>query len=216
VADLDRDAQENADHSPDSKADPVSSAPSASLSAKGVSRRRFAKASAGATGVLLTLHSQPGMACTYCGISPSVAMSAISRKIPVSQLSHKSTTTATCNGRLPDWWADKNNLSKWPSKCDPNAEFRNYFTCHGYSADFAKVKACTLLDGTASCDAGLNMGKYMLAAYLNIKSGRVNFLSIEALQAAWNEWSSKGYYAPMAGQKWYPGDIVGYLYGTMD
>jgi hypothetical protein len=66
------------------------------------------------------------------------------------------------------------------------------------------------------CDASSNMGKYMLAAYLNIKSGRVDFLSIEALQSAWNEWSAKGYYAPMAGQKWYASDIVAYLHGTMD
>lgn len=213
MADQDRDAQENAGISQDPETGSVLPAPTAPLSAKGVSRRRFAKASAGATGVLLTLHSQPGMACTYCGISPSVAMSAISRKIPVSQLSHKSTTTAKCNGRLPDWWCQQTN---WPRGCNKNAEFKNYFTCKGNSAAFANISANKILKGEADCDAGVNMGKFMLAAYLNVVSGRVNFLSIEALQSAWNEWSSKGYYAPMAGQKWYASDIVSYLYGTMD
>jgi hypothetical protein len=214
VADQDRDAQENAGNPQDLNAGPVSSAPSASLSAKGASRRRFAKASAGATGVLLTLHSQPGMACTYCGISPSVAMSAISQKIPISKLSHRPKTTSACNGRFPEWWSQQRN---WPRGCRKDVEFKNYFSCKGgRGSAFANFTATKIINGEADCDAGLNMGKYMLAAYLNIMSGRVDFLTVGALQAAWNEWSDKGYYEPMAGQKWYANDIVSYLYGTMD
>lgn len=60
------------------------------------------------------------------------------------------------------------------------------------------------------------MGQYILAAYLNVLSKRVNFLSVESLRALWTEWSTKGYYAPMPGQQWFANDIVGYLYGTMD
>jgi len=60
------------------------------------------------------------------------------------------------------------------------------------------------------------MAQYVLAAYLNVLSQRVNFLSIESLRTVWSEWVAKGYYAPMAGQKWYANDITSYLYGTMD
>lgn len=211
MADQHRDAHDNAGDTPDPQADPLSPAPGTSLSARGVSRRRFAKASAGATGVLLTLHSQPGMACTYCGISPSLAVSAVNQKIPVSKLSHRG-PAPVCNGRMPSWWADQD---RWPNGCDPDAPFKKYFSCSGRSALFADVSARKILKG-AACDAGLDMGKFMLAGYLNAVSGRVNFLEVQALQKVWNEWSLQGYYAPMAGQKWYPNDIVGYLYGTMD
>jgi hypothetical protein len=212
VADQHRDAQETAGDTPEPQAGAVSPASPAPLSARGIARRRFAKASAGATGVLLTLHSQPGMACTYCGISPSVAMSAVAQKKTVNQLSHRTQKTATCDGKFPKWWAEQ---TEWPRRCDPNAAFKNYFSCFGNSAAFAEVSARKVVAG-AACDNGLDMGKFMLAAYLNVLSKRVDFIGMETLQAVWNEWSAKGYYAPMAGQKWYPSDIVGYLYGTMD
>ena len=212
MADQDRDAQDKAGDVQDPQAGSVVPAPAASLSARGASRRRFAKASAGATGVLLTLHSQPGMACTYCGISPSLAMSAISQRKNIDQLSHRGQTVAACNGKFPKWWADQMN---WPRRCNPDDAFKNYFTCFGNSAVFAEVSARKVVAGTA-CDNGIDIGKFMLAAYLNVISGRINFLTVDTLQQVWNEWSLNGYYAPMAGQKWYSRDIVGYLYGTMD
>ena len=211
MADQDRDAQDKAGDAQNPQAGSVAPAPTASLSARGASRRRFAKASAGATGVLLTLHSQPGMACTYCGISPSLAVSAINQKVPISKLSHHG-PAPVCNGKMPWWWADQGN---WPRGCDPDAPFKKYFSCGGRSAPFAEVSARKILAG-APCDAGLDLGKFILASYLNAVSGRVNFLSVQSLQQVWGEWNVQGYYAPMAGQKWYPSDIVGYLYGTMD
>jgi hypothetical protein len=60
------------------------------------------------------------------------------------------------------------------------------------------------------------MGQYLMASWLNVQSHRVNFLSVASLQEVWSDWSTKGYYAPMAGQRWFASDIVGYLYGTMD
>jgi hypothetical protein len=179
------------------------------LSAKGKARRRWVKAGAGTTGVLMTLYSQPGMACTYCGISPSAAISAIGQNKAVGTLSHRG-PAAVCNGLPPNMWS---STTRWPSSCQPNDAFYKYFSCSRGSA-YAALTCKAVIDG-ASCDSS-SMAKYMMAAYLNVVSGRVNFITVEALQSCWNEWVSKGYYEPMAGQRWYANDIVGYLAGTMD
>jgi len=189
-------------------ADDMPLAASASLSAKGASRRRFTRASTGAAGVLLTLHSQPGMACTYCGISASAAVSAVGQKKAIGTLSHHG-PAAVCNGIRPSDWCN----TSWPRGCSKTDFFADHFSCK-YGSDYAKATCNSIING-ASCDSS-KMAQYMLAAYLNVLSGRVNFISIETLRAVWMEWSTKGYYAPMAGQQWYANDIVGYLYGTMD
>lgn len=181
------------------------------LSAKGRARRRFTRAGAGATGVLLTLHSQPGMACTYCGISPSAALSAYGQNKAVTQMSHRA-QNAVCMGLPPDRWCST-SASNWPSTCKPTDLFSSHFPCVRGSA-YASVTCRNILEG-ASCDS-TKMAQYMLAAYLNVLSKRVDFLNIENLRSVWSEWVTKGYYAPMAGQRWYANDIVGYLYGTMD
>lgn len=189
-------------------ADAVPPAASASLSARGASRRRFTRAGAGAAGVLLTLHSQPGMACTYCGISASAAVSAVGQKKAIGTLSHQG-PAAVCNGIPPVSWSK----TSWPVGCSPTDGFSKHFPCNNGS-DYAKTSCKDIMLG-ASCDSS-RMGQYMLAAYLNVLSRRVNFLSISTLQEVWGEWLTKGYYAPMAGQQWYANDIVGYLRGTMD
>jgi hypothetical protein len=183
--------------------------PAAGLSAKGAARRRFARAGAGTTGVLLTLYSQPGMACTYCGIAPSAAMSAIGQHRTVGTLSHKG-PAAVCAGLPPSAWAA---ASHWPGGCAPGDGFHQHFSCSRFS-QYHNETCKTILAG-ANCDVS-KVAQYLMAAYLNVVSGRVNFLSVEALQSCWTEWSTKGYYEPMAGQRWYANDIVSYLYGTMD
>jgi len=194
-----------------SESDPVVPHPdaaAATLSVKGKARRRFARAGAGATGVLLTLHSQPGMACTYCGISASAAVSAVGQKKTIGTLSHHG-PAAVCNGIRPIDWCSHT----WPTGCKPTDSFGKHFSCKIGSA-YADTSCKDIMAG-ASCDQS-RMAQHMLAAYLNVLSKRVNFLSIESLRAVWLEWVTKGYYAPMAGQKWYANDIVGFLYGTMD
>lgn len=201
-----------------SETDPVASTPAAedaspkvaaSLSAKGASRRRFTRVGAGAAGVMLTLHSQPGMACTYCGISASAAVSAIGQKKAIGTLSHHG-PAPVCNGIRPSDWCSK---TSWPSGCNKSDSFSKHFSCKTGS-DYAKASCNSIING-ADCDSS-RMAQYMLAAYLNVLSGRVNFLSIATLREVWADWVKYGYYAPMAGQQWYANDIVGYLYGTMD
>jgi hypothetical protein len=209
VATEDRHASETNPVPPPAGGD-LPAAPAPGLSSKGASRRRFAKVGAGATGVVLTLYSQPGMACTYCGISPSAAMSAVGQHKAIGTLSHKG-PAAVCNGQPPSYWCGQ--YTNWPSGCSKDDAFHRHFSCTSYSNWYSQT--CHGITTGATCDTS-RVAQYIMAAYLNVLSGKVNFISIEALKAAWTEWSTKGYYEPMAGQKWYASDIVGYLAGTMD
>jgi len=148
------------------------------------------------------------MACTYCGISASAAVSAVGQKKAIGTLSHHG-PAPVCNGIPPATWCK----TAWPSGCSPSDAFSKHFGCN-IGSEYAK-KTCGEIIVGAGCDPS-RMGQYMLAAYLNILSRRVNFLSIQTLQEVWGEWVANGYYAPMAGQQWYANDIVGYLRGTMD
>jgi hypothetical protein len=208
VATEDPHASESGKLSADAGIDQASLASSDSMSAKGKARRRFARAGAGATGVLLTLHSQPGMACTYCGISISGAVSAIGQHRTVGMLSHHG-PAPMCNGRLPRDWL---NLT-WPKGAAPTDPFRKYFSCSGQSP-YHGLSCKEVLQGSEKDPT--RMGQYLMASYLNVQSRRINFLTVASLQEVWNDWSAKGYYSPMAGQRWFASDIVGYLYGTMD
>ncbi|CAH0216921.1 hypothetical protein SRABI118_02125 [Massilia sp. Bi118] len=67
----------------------------------------------------------------------------------------------------------------------------------------------------AQCDT-TKMGQYVMAAYLNVLSKRVNFQTLESVRNMWTEWSTRGYYEPTAGQRWNAYQIVDYLKKTMD
>jgi hypothetical protein len=208
VAIEDRHASDN-DSTPPPAGNGLPAIPTPGLSAKGNARRRFTRAGAGATGVMLTLYSQPGMACTYCGLSASAAISAIGQNKAVGTLSHKG-PTPVCNGQKPSTWC---TTSSWPTGCSPGDFFHKYFTCTVGSSYYKET--CQSVLAGASCDS-TKMAQYMMAAYLNIVSGRINFLSVKSLTDAWDGWVANGYYEPIQGKRWYANDIVAYLYGTMD
>jgi hypothetical protein len=58
------------------------------------------------------------------------------------------------------------------------------------------------------------IGRCVVAALLNCRSGRNKFLKEETIKAIFNEYQSKGYFTPTAGVKWYAADIVKYLKST--
>ena len=102
---------------PDTQAVPVPP-----LAPKGVARRRFARVGAGATGVILTLHSQPGMATfskTLCK-SPSGYMSMKPGASAKPQVS--------CSyNRSHGYW--KTHASEWRTQAsiDPSTKFGKVF-----------------------------------------------------------------------------------------
>ncbi|WP_296951490.1 hypothetical protein [uncultured Massilia sp.] len=210
MADQDRDPQDNAGDVPDSQVGSAAPAPADGLSAKGASRRRFAKTGAGAAGVLMTLHSTPGMATQFCGMAPSAAFSVINQKTMNGKVSYRG-EAPVCSGQGPTWWSSR----PWPSGCDSN-DFKTFFSCSRNGAAYALFNARVLLSGANVIDWGNgNLGRYVMAAYLNAAAGYTSFLTTSMVQQIWNEWCLQGYYAPIAGKKWYANEIVTYLSGTM-
>ena len=58
------------------------------------------------------------------------------------------------------------------------------------------------------------VAQHLAAALLNVASGLVPVLSEAMLQTIWLEYTSKGYFEPTAGVKWYSAEIVAYLQST--
>ncbi|MFL6673685.1 MAG: hypothetical protein ACJ8LG_10380 [Massilia sp.] len=174
----------------------------ASLSNHGAARRRFAKAGIGATGVLMTLTSQPGMATDIC-TTPSGSLS--------GGLKSHHGPAPVCSGVSPGYW--KNNTS-WPSGCKPTTRFGHIFTCNPKNSSTYGATDCLTMLSHQDFDQS-NLGMHLVASYLNILSGRISFLSVQALQKIWTDWQSTGYYSPAKGVSWNSADIVLYLTGTM-
>jgi hypothetical protein len=193
--------QQNGAADKPSTASPVT----AHISAEGLARRRFGKAGIGASGVLLTLVSQPGMASGVCK-APSGSLSG-------GLISHKGPAVA-CTGKSPGYWK---NHSSWPSSCSTSAKFNSVFYCAGLNQNSYGAAKTTLklILSHQSFDSS-NLGMHMCATYLNIQSGRIGFLTVAELQKIWYDWQRYGYYAPTAGVKWNAAQIVMYLTTTMD
>lgn len=177
----------------------------ADISAKGLARRRFGKAGLGASGVLLTLVSQPGMACEICK-APSGSLSG-------GLKSHTGPAVA-CSGVSPGYWK---NHAGWPSPCTSATRFSEAFHCEGLNKDTYGADTTTfgLILEHQDFDTS-NLGMHMAATYLNIQSGRIGFLTVAALQKVWYDWQRYGFYSPTAGVQWDATRIVIYLTGTMD
>lgn len=197
------------------------------------SRRRFTRAGLGASGgVIMTLASQPGMACV-CK-SPSGSLS--------NGLNSRNPKSNSCSGgSTPATWASNSN---WP--CGSTVTFGSLFSCtSGTYAQYRDFPLKNLLiggktyaDGTpvpasptkdqqkltvydASFDANnANLGQYLAAAYLNAAAGKTPFLKVAAVQSLWNEWiqtggAAGGYYTPQVGTRWDATHIKNYLKSTM-
>lgn len=191
--------------------EPSAGVTAAGLGARGASRRRFARAGAGVTGVLLTLASHPGMACSV-NQGPSGWQSVNTAKAKGLTVSHKENLPS--RGVPPSSWSTR---SDWP--CLTTQLFGKVFTCKkASSATCAKATLMAHCSGKSGVTG--DMGKIaalLTAAYLNVSSGRSPFLSVPILQNIWNEYELTGRYTPMAGvTPWNAVTIATYLSGTMD
>ncbi|TWI63002.1 hypothetical protein IP91_03842 [Pseudoduganella lurida] len=173
----------------------------AALSARGAARRRFARAGAAASGVLLTLHSQPGMACEIC-TTPSGSLS--------GGLQSFRGRPPVCAGRTPDYW----RTHSWPTGTSKTALYTKLFACSGaYARTYGAVTQSAILEPKAWDTYGL--GRHLVACHLNVRAGLSTFQTLAMLQAIWREYQARGYYTPTAGVRWDGARIVDYLRGTM-
>lgn len=182
----------------------------AALGARGASRRRFARAGAGATGVLLTLASHPGMACSV-KVGPSgyqSVMTAAGKGITLSQRPGPASS-----GKPPEQWCGG---SGWP--CGQDVTFGQVFSCNRHNSTCGAATLHSHCAGTVGISGDkAKICQLLSAAYLNVKAGLSPFLTQASLQAIWTEYQSRGTYTPMAGvAPWNAVTIVAYLTGTMD
>lgn len=181
-----------------------------SLSQRGATRRRLAKAGIGAVGVLSTLESRATMSPMMCK-SPSGALS--------GGLSSHYGPAPVCNGLSPGYW--KNHPESWPISI--NTWFADVFYVAG-NRRYCTIKArntsylCSTMMNMLSSQSfdKYNLAMHAVATYLNIRSGKINFLSVETLLNMWYEVQTKTYYSPTAGVKWNAEQVKNYLQATHD
>ena len=205
------DQQNNSPMSPDTQA-----TPQAPLDAKGIARRRFARASAGATGVILTLHSQPGMAT----FSKSMC------KSPSGYMSMKPGASAkpqvSCSyNRSHGYW--KTHANAWRSLCgmDSSTKFSKFFVCTRSYAGLTNVTMMGVIDPNKTVKAidRNNVAMQCVAALLNARaaqrSGIPTVLPEEEVIDIWTQFATKGYYVPSKGaMPWSGAIIAAYLEST--
>jgi hypothetical protein len=180
------------------------------LSERGTQRRRLAKAGIGVVGVLSTLESRAAMSPMVCK-SPSGALS--------GGLSSHYGPAPVCNGLSPGYW--KTHPESWPIPV--TTMFADVFYVPGDRRSCTEKKLDTnLLCSTMSNVLDpqdfdqYNLAMHTVATYLNIKSGKINFLSVETLLNMWYEVRTKGYYSPSAGVQWNAEQVKNYLQATHD
>lgn len=188
--------------------------PEQQLSAHGSARRRFTRAGAAATGVLLTVHSQPGMAATVC-TTPSGFHS-------INFGSHNP-RAAACSGLSPGGWKSaakpghKGNKATWP--VEPTRLFREWFKPgldqYGtLGSDQATLKF--VVENIDNQFDPQNLGAHLVAALLNHLSGRSPVPTTATLVDIWIAMRDTHQYVPNGGAPaWDVVQVKKYLTSTM-
>ncbi|OON59523.1 hypothetical protein B0920_24435 [Massilia sp. KIM] len=186
------------------------SAPNAEGAPSNPRRRRFASTGIKASGVILTVASPPAMA-TYICKSPSGFMSGNLKSSPGNQ-------TVICSGLSPGYW--KNWPQAWPSGCYPTATkyrpattFASVFPGGGTTLYQRGTLMQVLTDNNNSQDP-YNLGAHLVAAYLNVRSNKINYFTETSLKIMWHDLCKYGYYSPKAGTRWTAADVAYYLSRT--
>ena len=185
----------------DHEQDGTSAAPAAvpaipPLTRRGAARRRLA--GLGVSGVVMTVASNHAMAAMVCK-SPSGALSGnLNSQAP----------NVTCNGLGPDYW--KNNPQAWPSEVKTRTKFSTIFAANGHFNSYSCMDVLKM-------DVDKHkVAMHIMAAYLNVVSGKISFLTRQAVKDMWNEYHTSGAFSPTEGAlPWSGPQLVDYLTGTM-
>lgn len=165
------------------------------------SRRRFGKAGLATSGVLATLAARPVLGDPVCKTPSGFLSGNLSRP-----------GSSVCQGRSPGYWKTHEG---WPIPNRTTSKFSSVYSVPKVS-NVSAFKTVTLLAILDHQDYDTyNLGMHLSAAYLNLMAGWTPFLTLERLQAMWNECRNNGYFAPVAGVKWSPDQVVDYLKSTM-
>jgi hypothetical protein len=176
------------------------------LDARGAARRKFTRAGVGASGVLMTLASQPGMAAVCATPSGSLS-SGMTSRAPNTQV--------TCGGVSPGYWRNHD----WPAGTDRNARFGDIFPCSAASSVMANMKMYDVLICDDPAIDKFNTGSHTVSAYLNYRKDTTYVITPAIMSKIWKEYQDTGgqaigYYVPAVNHKWYGFDIVNYIVST--
>lgn len=166
------------------------------LTPRGAARRRIA--GLGVSGVVMTVASSNAMAAMVCK-SPSGALS--------GNLNSQAPRT-TCNGVSPGYW--KTHPEAWPADVKTSDRFSKHFNCHGKLGSYSCM---TILSKQKEDKNAVAM--HIMAQYLNVVSGKINFMTRQSVLDMWNQYNSYGTYTPASGATpWSGGQLVDYLTST--
>ena len=171
--------------------DPASATPH--ISGHGATRRRLAKAGLGAAGILMTLESRATLHHGPICVAPSAALS-------TGTDSTYTKSRVSCSARGPDYWCKM--AYYWP--CSRNIKFGEVFACRGGNTKYTNIKLVDIL-GNDKYDNFV--GRHLAATYLNILTGKINFLNEQTLATMWNDLQSTGFYKP-APKVYWPAQVV--------
>jgi hypothetical protein len=175
-------------------------------------RRRLLRGGLAAAPVLMTLASRPVLGQTACA-APSAFTSAASGA---------ARTTSVCTGLSPRAW--KAHLASWPSPYCGVAQ--NWVGGHPATLYHCPTTGLggrvygdrTMLEVIDINEAGGDnsaVGRYIVAALLNARSGRTPVLTETTVRNMWNDLVNRGYFEPTAGIRWTAPEIIAYLKTTM-
>ena len=167
----------------------------------GATRRRLAKAGLGAAGVLMTLESHATLQKTgfVCESASAFHSAGLNSNVATEQ---------RCNPLSPSNWCHVQR--SWP--CNKAKRFADVFSCR--EQRFEKTYfACTMAQVmTSTFDSQYAyIGKHLCTAYLNVISGRIDFLDVPTLQRMWNELKTTGFYKVNANVSWNIQQVRKYL-----
>jgi len=167
------------------------------LSARGAARRRIA--GLGVSGVVMTVASNHAMAALVCK-SPSGALS--------GNLNSQAPASVTCEGLSPGYW--KTHPESWPSEVRTNDRFSKFFACNGKMGGYSCMHILNKQEEDKNA-----VGMHIMATYLNVVSGKISFLTRQALIDMWAEYNTDGIFTPTDGATpWSGQQLVDYLTST--
>lgn len=178
------------------------------LDPHGAARRRFTRLGAGATGVILTLHSQPGMAadglrCT----TPSGFMS-------MTTTASRGPQGVCSNNRSHGYW--KTHADEWESRAglSSGTKFGSVLAASGNYEGLAEVTLLDVLQPSHAIKAidHQRVAMQTVTALLNARAaayaGEPTVLPEERVLQIWNQFAAQGYYTPGSGTYIWDGALI--------
>lgn len=194
---------------PQSLPDAQGAAGRPALDPKGAARRRFTRLGAGATGVILTLHSQPGMAGdgSHC-VTPSGFMS-------IRTTSASRTPQGNCSAhRSHGYW--KNHPDEWETLAGiaSGTKFGTVLAATGNYEGLAEVTLMDVLQPShaiKAIDHG-NVAMQTVTALLNARAasyaGLGTVLPESLVVEIWTQFAARGFYSPSSGAYIWNGELI--------